>query len=88
MNNIYEDIGVGLLKDLSLMGTFMMPPLNFPSNFSKINMITSSTMESSDPWIVPLESKLSSYGNAMDLSPIELAYQAVQSFFDPSSCWK
>lgn len=85
MNTLYEDISVGLFKDSSLMGTFVMPPPNFPSNFSKVNMITSSTMESSNLWIVPLEFELSSYGNEMPFSPHELAYQAVQSFSDPSS---
>lgn len=68
-----------------LMRTFTMPPLNFLSNFVVVNVITSSTMESSDPWIVPLESELSSYRNEMPLSPLELVYQVVQLFFDPSS---
>ena len=38
------------------MGTFAFPPPNFPSNFAQVNMITSSTFESFDPWKVPLES--------------------------------
>lgn len=45
----YEDIGVGLLKDSSLMGNFSFLQPNFPSNVSQVNMISSSTMESSDP---------------------------------------
>lgn len=49
----YENIGLGLLKDSSLVGTFAMPPLNFPSNFVVVNMITLRTIQSPDPWIVP-----------------------------------
>ena len=74
MNTIYEDVGVGLCKDSSLMGTFVLPPPNFPSNFVEVNMITSRTMESFDQWIFPLESYLASYGHGMPLSPFELDY--------------
>jgi len=38
-NTPYEYIGVGLLKGSSLMGTFAMPPPNFPSNIPEVNMI-------------------------------------------------
>ena len=38
-----------------------------------------------DPWIVPSESEIDSFGDAMPLSPYEIVYQAIQSFFDPSS---
>lgn len=85
MTSSYEDISVGLLKDSSLVGNFAMPPPNFYSNFSEVNIITSSTKQSLDPWIVPLESKLSSYGNEMILSHFELAYQEMQMFSDPTS---
>lgn len=84
-NSPCEDIGVGLLKDSSSMVTFVIPPLNFPSDFVEVNMFTSSTMQSPYPWIVPLESDLSSYGSEMPLSPFELAYQVVQLFSDPTS---
>lgn len=40
MNTLYEDVGVGLLKDSLLMGTFSLPPPDFPSNLVKVNMIT------------------------------------------------
>lgn len=49
MNTLDEDIGVGLLKDSSLMGTFAIPPSKFSSNFVEVNMITSSNMEYFDP---------------------------------------
>ena len=45
-------------------------------------MITSSTISFDDPWIVPSDSELDSFDGAMPLSPFELAYQIVQSFFD------
>jgi len=48
-------------------------------------MITSSTMEYFDSSIVPLEFELTSYGNEMTLSLLELAYQVVQSFSNPPS---
>ena len=74
MNTLYEDIGVCLFKESSLMGASVMPPSNFPSNLVEANIITSSTMEPYDVWIVPLESELASYGNEMPLSPLELDY--------------
>lgn len=70
MNTLYEDISVGLLKGSSLMGTFALPPPDFPSNIVEVNMITSSTMESSNLWIVHLESELASYGNEIPFSPL------------------
>ena len=41
----YENIGLGLFKDSSLMGVFQLTPLKFTS----VNMILSSH----DPWIIP-----------------------------------
>jgi len=43
-------------------------------------MITSDTIVYDDPWIIPSESEIDSFGDAMPLSPYEIAYQAVQSF--------
>jgi hypothetical protein len=40
--------------------------------------------ESFDPWIVPEPSDYLHYGNQMPLSPVESAYQAIQSA-DPST---
>jgi hypothetical protein len=56
----YENVGVGLLKDSSLMGTFPIPPPpNIPSpSVASINMISTVPRElpvSVDPWIVPRE---------------------------------
>jgi hypothetical protein len=77
----YQHVGVGLLKDSSLMGTFSLPPPLLPDNSSSvayINMISSSTILA-DPWIVPDETNIQSFGDRMPLSPIELDYEAIYS---------
>ena len=48
-------------------------------------MISLNTIAFDDPWIIPSESKIDSFGTLMPLSPYELAYQTVQSFSDPTS---
>jgi hypothetical protein len=79
----YENVGVGLIKDSTLMGTFPIPPPNIPPPFvASINMISTSLHEtpvSHDPWIVPDPGDYLRYGEQMHLSPIESAYQAIQS---------
>jgi len=37
-------------------------------------MISSNTIDFDDPWIVPSESEVDSFGDAMPLSPYEIAY--------------
>lgn len=81
----YKDVGIGLVKDVGLLGTFPFPPINVVSSFASIHMITSDTIIYDDPWIVPSKSEIDSFGDAMPLSPYEIAYEAVQSFTDPSS---
>jgi hypothetical protein len=79
----YENVGVGLLKDSSLMGTFPIPPPNVPHPFvASINMISISVHETSasyDPWMVPNCDDHLRYGDKMPLSPVESTYQAIQS---------
>jgi hypothetical protein len=79
----YENVGVGLLKNSSFMGTFPMPPPDVPPPFvSSINMILISlgeTSKSYDPWIIPLFNECLHYGDQMPLSPMELAYRDIQS---------
>jgi hypothetical protein len=80
----YENVGVGLLKDSSLMGTFPIPPPpDLPCPFiASINMISTIPHElpvSVDPWIVPDPGDHVRFGNVMPLSPVESAYQAIQS---------
>jgi hypothetical protein len=79
----YENVGVGLLKDSSLMGTFPIPPPYVPCPLvASINMISTVPHElpaSSDPWIVPDLGDHFHFGDAMSLSPVESAYRAIQS---------
>jgi hypothetical protein len=79
----YENVSVGLLKDSSLMGTFPIPPPDVPhSSVASINMISTVPHElptSQDPWIVPDPRDHLHFGDAMPLSPVESAYQAIQS---------
>jgi hypothetical protein len=79
----YENVGVGLLKDSSLMGTFPIPPPDVPcSSISCINMISIVPHElpmSHDPWIVPNPRDHLRFDNVMSLSLIESSYQAIQS---------
>jgi hypothetical protein len=80
----YENVGVGLLKDSLLMGTFPIPPppdIPRPS-VASINMISIVPHEfhvSVDPWIVPDLGDHVHFGDVMSLSPVEFAYQAIQS---------
>jgi hypothetical protein len=79
----YESVGVGLLKDSSLMGTFPILPPDVPCSFvASINMISTSPHEilaSHNPWIVLDPGDHLRYGDKMSLSSIESAYQAIQS---------
>jgi hypothetical protein len=85
----YENVGVGLLKDSSLMGTFPIPPPpNIPRpSVASINMISTVPRElpvSADPWIVPDPGDHVRFGDVMQLSPVESAYQAIQSATPPT----
>jgi hypothetical protein len=79
----YENVGVGLLKHSTLMGIFPIPPPNIPPLFvASINMISTivhETLESYEPWIVPSSGDYLRYSDNMPLSPVESAYQAIQS---------
>jgi hypothetical protein len=79
----YENVGVGLLKDSSLMGTFPIPPppdIPCPS-IASINMISTVPHElpmSADPWIVPDPGDHAPFDDIMSLSPVKSAYHAIQ----------
>jgi hypothetical protein len=79
----YENVGVGLLKDSTLMGTFPIPPPDIPPPFfASINMISTSVRETPefyDSWIVPNSGDYLCYGDMMPLSPVESSYQVIQS---------
>jgi hypothetical protein len=78
----YESVGVGLLKDSSLMGTFPTPLPPTSQHISMINMISTmayQSYESSDPWVVPSPLEFDALGDTMPLSPAEASYNAIQS---------
>jgi len=81
----YKDVRVGLIKDSGLLGTFSFPPPNVLPSTATIHMISADTIVYDDPWIVPSEFEMDSFGDAMPLSPYVIAYQAVKSFSDPYS---
>jgi hypothetical protein len=67
----YESIGVGLLKDSSLMGTFPTPLPPTTHHIVVVNMISTmpyQSLESSDPWIVPSPLEFDVLGDTMPLS--------------------
>ena len=66
----YKDVGVGLIKDSSLLGTFSFPPPNISPSIATIHMISSNTIAFDDPWIVPSDS----------LSPFELNIRLYSCF--------
>jgi hypothetical protein len=83
----YESVGVGLLKDSSLMGTFPTPLPPTASHIAAANMISTwpqQALESSDPWIVPSPLEFDGLSDTMPLSPAEAAYVSIQST-SPSS---
>lgn len=76
----YKHVGVGLLKDSSLMGTFPLSVPN-PPQTTVVNMISCMaphSFESSDPWVVPDPFELEFLGDAMPFSTAEVAYDAIQ----------
>jgi hypothetical protein len=83
----YESVGVGLLKDSSLMGTFPTPLPPTTHHIATVNMIltvTYQSLESSDPWIVPSPLEFDALGDTVPLSPSKTSYVVFQST-SPSS---
>jgi hypothetical protein len=74
----YENVGVGLLKDSSLIGTFPIPPLDVPClSIASINMISTLPQEllvSHNPWIVPNPGDHLHFGDKISLSLVESTY--------------
>jgi hypothetical protein len=73
---------VGLLKDSTLLGTFPLPPPNISPSIAQINMISidiGKSLGSYDPWVIPTPNKYDNYNDRMPLSPVELAYEVIQS---------
>jgi len=70
----YKDVGVGLVKYFGLLGTFSFPPPNVSPSTATIHMISSNTIVFYDTWIIPSESEVDSFGDAMPFSPYEISY--------------
>jgi hypothetical protein len=74
------------------MGTLPIPPPDIlPPFVASINMISTTVHETPalyDPWEVPSPSDYPCYDENMPLSPVESAYQAIQSATpsSPSLC--
>jgi hypothetical protein len=84
---MYESVGVGLLKDFILMGTFPTPLPLTTHHISTVNMILTiayQSLESYDPWIVPSPLEFDVLGDTMPLSLAEASYIVVQ-YTSPSS---
>jgi hypothetical protein len=47
----YKDVGVGLIKDSGLLGTFSFPPPNVSPSIATIHMIIRNTIIYDDPWM-------------------------------------
>jgi hypothetical protein len=79
----YENVGVGLLKESLLMGTFPIPLPHVPcSSVASINMISTSIHKlptSHDPSIVHDPGYYLRYDDEMPLSLVESTYQDIQS---------
>lgn len=74
--NSYVSVGTGLLKASSLIDCF---PLPLPEVSHTVSMVSTIPHHPTDPWILPAPSNIDSYGEQMSLSPVEMAYQAIQS---------
>jgi hypothetical protein len=83
----YESFGVGLLKYSSLMGTFPTPLPPTTHHIAIVNMISTiayQSLESSDPWIIPIQLEFDALSDTMPLSPAETSYVSIQPI-SPSS---
>ena len=79
---MYESVGVGLLKDSSLMGTFPTPLPPTTHDISTVDMISTATyqyLESSDPWIVPRPLEFDALGDTMPFGLAKPSYVSIQS---------
>jgi hypothetical protein len=83
----YESVGVGLLKDSSLMGTFPKPLPPTTHHISTVDMISTTSyqsLESFNPWIIPSPLEFIALGDTMPLNPAKTSYVSVQPY-SPSS---
>jgi hypothetical protein len=73
---------VGIFKDTSLMGIFLLPPMSPTANIATINMISSFTSRSIisvDPWVVPHSKDVESSRASMSLTAFEIVNPTIPS---------
>jgi hypothetical protein len=83
----YESIGVGLVKDSSLMGTFPTPLPLTTHHIATVNMISTAnykSSKSSDSWIIPRSLEFDALGDIVPLVPTKTSYVSTP-FASPSS---
>lgn len=68
-----QNMGVGLFKDLSLMGTFSLLSPSQMVEVAKVETCNMISSTSSDSWKIPNNSKDDMHNEIIPLSPIELA---------------
>ena len=75
----YKNIGTGMFKDYSLLGTFSLPPPN-KITLAPIHMISfdnNGSLRSYDPRVMPHPLEVDSYGSQTSLSAIEISYEVI-----------
>jgi hypothetical protein len=78
----YERVGVGLLKESSLMGTFPTPLPPTTQHIATVNMISTmvhQSLKSYGPWIVLHPLEFDTLVDMMPLTPAEVEYNSIQS---------
>jgi hypothetical protein len=78
----YNSVGVSLIKDSTLMGTFPLPSPNLTDLISLIDMISfmvPQCLRYLNPWFVPSLSELELFSDTIPLCPTEASYHYIQS---------
>ena len=76
------NVGVGMFKDSSLMGTVPLPSSPPSMTLTSINMISSFTSQSLwyfDPWVIPRPEEVESYGASIPLTTIDIVSLMISS---------
>jgi len=79
---------VGIFKDTSLMGIFLLPPMSPIANIATINMISSFTSRSIisvDPWVVPHSEDVESSEASISFTVFDIVNLTIPSTFIDTS---
>lgn len=82
---IIGSVGEEMFKDCFLMEVVPMPSptTNNVATINMISCITTSSLNSYDPWVVPIPLEVESYIATMPLLPTKLNYSMIQSVGKP-----